>query len=90
MRASIERRSAVTLVFLRKLPPAAVPIAVVVFLVAGLVVRGIGGAVLLLLLTVFLGWMAFLSWPALNERGRLLRVLALAVLLAAAAFQITR
>src|SRR5215469_5001770 len=88
MRASIERRSAVTLVFLRKLPPATVPLATIVLLVGGLAIRGVAGSVLLLVLAAFLGWTAYLSWPALDGRGRSLRVLALAVLLAAAALQV--
>jgi len=38
----------------------------------------------------FLGWLAYLSWPAQGSRGRLGRVVVIACLLALAAFQATR
>ena len=50
----------------------------------GITVRGWAGAVLLLVVAAFLAWLAVLSWPALDSRGRALRVLALAVLAALA------
>lgn len=90
MRADIEKHSAMTLHFLRQLPPAVVPIAAAGLLVAGIAVRGVVGAVCLLVMAAFLGWLAYLSWPALDSRGRSMRVLALIVLLAATALQLTR
>jgi hypothetical protein len=36
-------------------------------------------------LAVFLGWLAYLSWPSLDLSGRLLRLASLAVLLIFAA-----
>jgi hypothetical protein len=76
--------------FIRQLPSATIPVATVVLLVAGMAVRGPGGAVCLLVLAVLLGWLAYLSWPSLDARGRSLRVLALVVVVGVAALQVTR
>jgi hypothetical protein len=45
---------------------------------------------MLLVVTVFLAWLAVLSWPALTPPTRLLRVVALAALLALSAWQALR
>ena len=58
--------------------------------VGGLAVRGWGGAVMLLVVTAFLAWLAVLSWPALPPQTRLLRVVAIAALLALCAWQALR
>jgi hypothetical protein len=52
-----------------------------VLLLVGMLVIGWPGALALLVLALFLGWFAYLSWPSLDLSGRLLRVAALAVLL---------
>ncbi len=59
-------------------------------LVAGLAVRGPGGAVALFALAAVLGWLASVSWPRLSAGGRLGRLAAVCLLLALAAFQATR
>jgi hypothetical protein len=78
------------LVYLRHLPSWVPPVVLAALLVTGLVVRGWGGAVALCLVAAFLGWLAYLSWPALGGRGRAGRIAAVACLLALAAFQATR
>jgi O-antigen ligase len=89
-RRAAERRSAVPLIYLRQLPSWLPPVVLAALLVTGLVVRGWGGTVALCLVAALLGWLAYLSWPALGSRGRLGRTAAVAVLLALAAFQATR
>jgi hypothetical protein len=89
-RQAVERRSTVLLLYLRGLPRWLPPFALAGLLVAGLVVRGWGGAVALCLVAGFLGWLAFLSWPRVAGGGRLARVAAIAVVLAAAALQASR
>jgi hypothetical protein len=89
-RASAERRSAQPLLFLHQLPPWAAPIAAAVFLIAGLAIRGPVGAVALVVVAAALGWLAAISWPRLSAAGRLARVLAVAAMLALAAYQATR
>jgi hypothetical protein len=89
-RQAAERRSAVPLVYLRHLPTWVPPVVLAALLVTGLAVRGWGGAVALCVVAAFLGWLAYLSWPALGVRGRVSRSVAVACLLALAAFQAMR
>lgn len=89
-RQAAEQRSAVVLLYLRGLPRWLPPVLLALLLVAGLAVRGWGGALALCLLAAFLGWLAFLSWPRMAAGGRLARVAAVALLLALAAYQASR
>jgi hypothetical protein len=82
IRQSIERLSLRPAAYLRALPRWLPPVVIAALFVGGLAVGGWGGAVMLLLVTAFLGWLAVLSWPALQPPTRVLRVLAVAVLLA--------
>jgi hypothetical protein len=87
IRQSIERLSLRPAAYLRHLPRWLPPVVLAALFIGGLAVHGWGGAVLLLLVTAFLAWLAVLSWPALSPQTRLLRVLALAVLLALSLWQ---
>jgi hypothetical protein len=89
-RRAAERRSAAPLIYLRQLPTWLPPVVLAALLVTGLAVRGWGGAVALCVVAAFLGWLAYLSWPALAARGRLGRTVVIAALLALAAFQAMR
>jgi O-antigen ligase len=86
----VEQRSAVVLLYLRQLPRWVPPVVLAALLVAGLAVRGWGGAAALCVLAAFLGWLGYLSWPRLAGRGRLGRVAAVALLLGLAALQAAR
>ena len=85
-----ERRSALPLAYLHHLPTWAPPVLLAALLVAGLVLRGWGGAVALCAVAAFLAWLAYVSWPVLAGRGRLGRVAAIACLLGVAALQASR
>jgi hypothetical protein len=89
-RRAAEQRSALPLVYLRHLPRWLPPVVLGALMVAGLAVRGWGGAVALCVLAAFLSWLAFLSWPTLAGRGRLGRTVVIAALLGLAALQATR
>jgi len=89
-RASAERRSAQPLLFLHQLPVWIAPVAAGVLLVAGLAIRGPGGAVALVGVAAALGWLALISWPRLSAGGRLGRLLAVAAMLGLAAWQAAR
>jgi hypothetical protein len=82
LRAAIERRSAAPVVFLHRLPRWVLLVAVFVLLVIGMAGTGWVAAAGLLVLAAALGWFAYLNWPALDGSGRLLRIVALAVLTA--------
>jgi hypothetical protein len=87
IRQSIERLSLRPAAYLRHLPRWLPPVVVAVLFVGGLAVRGWGGAAMLLVVAVFLAWLALLSWPTLQPSTRLLRVVALAFLLALCVWQ---
>jgi hypothetical protein len=78
------------LIYLRYLPSWLPPVVLAALLVTGLAVRGWGGAVALCAVAAVLGWLAYLSWPSLAAGGRLGRGVAIACLLALAAFQAMR
>lgn len=84
LRAALEKHSYRMLLYFNSLPRA-VPFAVVGgLLIAGLVTSGVLSFVALLLVGLFLGWLALLSWPLVSPGGRLLRVACTLVVLAAA------
>ena len=90
IRQSIERLSLRPAAYLRALPRWLPPVVLAALFIGGLAVHGWGGAVMLLIVTLFLAWLAVLSWPALQPPTRALRVVALAVLLALCAWQALR
>ncbi|HSR86528.1 MAG TPA: DUF6703 family protein [Streptosporangiaceae bacterium] len=89
-RQAAERRSAKPLLFLHQLPTWIAPLVLVALLVAGLAVKGPGGAVALCGVAAVLGWLATISWPGLSANGKLGRILGIAVVLALAGLQAAR
>lgn len=89
-RQATESHSAKPLLFLYQLPTWVAPLVLVGLLIAGLAIRGPGGAVALCGVAAVLGWLAAISWPRLSTAGRLGRVLAVAVMLAIAGYQASR
>jgi len=83
-RASIEQRSAFPLLWLHQLPRWLAPAVAVAALVTGLAVSGWVGAISLVALAAALGWLAAMSWPRLNAKGRALRVIVIALVLTVA------
>src|SRR5437867_12592668 len=62
-RQAVERFSARPLVFLHRLPRWILLLAALALLITGFAVPGLIGAAALLLVAIFLGWLAYLSWP---------------------------
>jgi len=89
-RQAVERSSARPLMFLAQLPWWLPLLAVLALMIAGVAVRGWIGALALVLVAAFLAWLAFMSWPRLNNRGRLLRIAAVACMLGLAVVQAKR
>lgn len=85
LRRSLERRSGPVLVLLGRAPRAVPFLIVLALLVGGLALTGPAGGVLLLVLLAFAAWVTYLAWPALHPGPRVVRVVVLALLLAAAA-----
>jgi hypothetical protein len=72
------------------LPRWLVPVVLAILLVAGLAISGPLGAILLLVLGLFLAWLVFLSWPALPATTRIIRLVIVVGMLAVAVLQATR
>jgi hypothetical protein len=77
-------RSQLLLARLHALPRLTVPAIVLVLTVAGLLAPPPIGVPCLVVLAVFLGWLASLAWPRLDSTGRLLRALVVGLLVGAA------
>lgn len=58
--------------------------ATVLLLAGGLLLPGIAGAVFIALVALLLGWLVFLSWPALPLMGKGVRSVAIVLLVGAA------
>jgi hypothetical protein len=69
---------------LHAMPRWAVPLATVVLVFVGIYGGAILGGLCLLVLAGFLGWLAYLAWPELKRRDRLVRALVLGLLTGAA------
>jgi hypothetical protein len=87
LRTTIERASAPTLVRLSRLPRMVPFIVMLALIVAGLVIHGPVGFVLIMLGVLFLVWLLYLGWPALARVERLMR---LAVVVLGSALAITQ
>ncbi|GLW08642.1 hypothetical protein Misp01_37720 [Microtetraspora sp. NBRC 13810] len=85
LRKAVELRSAAPLVFLFGLPRWILPVVMVVLLLIGFAVPYWAGAVAVLPVIAFVGWLAYMSWPSLGAGGRLLRVALLTFLILVAA-----
>jgi hypothetical protein len=66
------------------------PLVLVIFLIAGLAVRGPAGGVALCVVAAVLAWLAAISWPRLSSGGRFARIVAVAAMLAIAGYQASR
>lgn len=83
VRRTVERRSAAPLAWLSLQPRFLVPLVTVGLLVAGLALPAAYGVPLLVLLGLLVGWLAYLSWPAVQGAGRAVRLLLVALVAAA-------
>lgn len=89
-RRAVEQASARPLLYLRQLPRWLPPALLAALLIAGLAIPGWAGAVALLVVAAFLGWLGYISWPALDAQGRVLRVVAMIALVGLAVVQFRR
>ncbi len=85
LRGTIERGSAVALVWLSSRPRFFLPVLSAVLLIAGLASPPAIGVTLLLLLAALVGWLSYLSWPVVTGVQRALRLGTVGLVLAAAA-----
>lgn len=83
LRGAVERRSAPVLVWLSSRPKVLLPLVSVLLLVGGLAAPLPFGLPLLLLLLALVGWLTYLSWPAVVGGGRVVRLATVAMVAAA-------
>lgn len=89
VRQAVEARSAAAAQTLATAPRWAVFLAVLAVVAGGLLLHGLPALVLLATLAFFLGWLAYLAWPALAAGQRVLRLLTVALVAAAAIARFT-
>ena len=87
LRPSIERASLPLITKISSLPKALPFLLMLALLVAGVLIGGPAGFVLMGLAAVFVGWVLYLSWPRLTGSERIMR---LAVLLLAVAMAVVQ
>ncbi|WP_248961103.1 DUF6703 family protein [Sphaerisporangium perillae] len=85
LRRTVEHKSAVPLVFLYGLPRWILPVVLVILLLVGFALDDWRGGLAVLPVLGFVGWLAYMSWPSLGHRARLLRVAMVAFLILVAA-----
>lgn len=89
-RQRVERRSAVLLVYLSKLPRAVPGLLVAALVAGGLLAPPLVGGVLLLVIAVLMVWLFYLSAPAVPLPGRVVRAVVVALVVAYAFVRLTR
>ncbi|MDQ1709813.1 MAG: hypothetical protein QOG49_1198 [Frankiaceae bacterium] len=90
LRHAVERRSATVLLFLRSLPKALPPLAVVGLLAGGFLAHGVAAALCLVAVMVLFGWLLYISWPALPSQARVVRLAVMVMLAAGVVMSATR
>lgn len=80
LRRRVQQRSAPVLVTLTRAPRLLVPAVMGVLVVVALAAPTFAAAPALVVVLVFVGWLTYLSWPAITPTARVVRVLVLVVL----------
>jgi hypothetical protein len=83
VRRAVEKRSAPVLVLLSQQHKAVIPLVSVLLLIGGLALPPAAGVPCLLVLAAFVGWLTYLSWPAVVGVARAVRVATFGLLVAA-------
>jgi hypothetical protein len=80
-RRELERRSAVPLAYLHRMPRWLIPVLMGVLLLLGLFIQARWAGVFFLLIGAFLAWLVALSWPVITPGSRVLRLAVTVVVL---------
>ena len=80
LRTAVERRSATLLVVLSGQPRWLLPVVTAALLGGVVLLPRAPAAVCLAVLHALVGWLSYLSWPAVDPRGRAVRVVGLGLL----------
>ena len=79
LRHQVDATSRLLLLRLHRLPRAVVPLATVALVLVGVLAPPAVGLVALAVVALFVGWIAYLSWPVVSTSGRLLRLVMVAL-----------
>jgi hypothetical protein len=85
LRKRITNLSAPFLLRIHGLPKFLVPSLIAVFMLLGLFLEPPYSGISLTVVSVFIGWLMYVSWPLLDSKSRLIRILVFLILLAATA-----
>ena len=85
LRKQITDKSAPALLRIHGLPKFLVPGLIAVLMVAGLLMNPPYAGVPLTVVSIFIGWLMYLSWPLLDSRSKLIRFLVFLILIASTA-----
>lgn len=88
LRPSIERASLPLITRLSQLPRAVPFLLMLALLVAGVVIAGPVGFILMAVAATFVAWILYLSWPRLSGTERIMRVAVLLLAIALAVVQL--
>lgn len=80
LRKEVERVSRPLLVRLSSLPKFVVPIFTIALLAIGVLAPTVIGVIALVLVLLWMGWLAYLSWPAVGTGPKLMRLATVALL----------
>lgn len=85
MRKAITEASAPVLLRIHTFPKFLVPALIAGLMVLALFLDGVVAGVCLTIVALFIGWLMYLSWPLLDGRSRIVRLLVFGILVAATA-----
>lgn len=88
-REQVNKRSRGLLTRLSRLPPLVIPVVVLVLMLVGLTAPLYLAVPALIVIVTFVIWLAYLSWPALDNRKRIVRGILLAAVVALALGRVT-
>lgn len=88
-RRKLETLSAGPLLRMHSLPRLVVPGLLFVLFAAGLFIKSSWAGILLAVVAVFVAWLLAVSWPLLATSAKIIRVLVVAALVAAAVWRLT-
>lgn len=80
LRRWVELKTGPLLILLHRAPRLAVALVPPVLIIGGLIAPPVLGLIPLLLGAAFLGWLAYLSWPRVEPRSRLVRLVFLVLI----------
>lgn len=85
VRKAISEASAPVLLRIHTFPKFLVPALIAGLMVLALFLTGVAAGICLSIVAIFIGWLMYLSWPLLDARSRIVRLLVLGILIAATA-----